>query len=150
METVLLDYQYVWSHNRTIFPPWGPSFQTVFLCTQTLHTVSEATRSFPAPHAAGKLLVCECMRNVELPLKFVEIFCIHGRCEFPLPVWHMNSWGLADGAFEWRFQMPHWWRGSLAQVLCQPSPRGLLCVFLNGIFDWCFQLTHSWPGKGIE
>lgn len=150
VETVLLDYQYVWSRDGTVFPPWAPSFQTVFLCTQTLPTASEATRSFPAPNAAGKFLVRECMWNVELSLKFVQVFRMCGRCDFICQTGRGNTWGLVDGAFEWRFRMPCWWRDSLAQVLCQPSPGGMLCVFLNGTFDWCFQLTHSWPGKGIE
>lgn len=87
--------------------------------------------------------------NVE-SFKFVQIFCMYGRCVFPLPGWHMKSPGLFDRALEWRFQMPGWCRDSVAQVLCQLSPRGVLCVFLNGIFDGCFQLTHFWPGKGIE
>lgn len=96
-------------------------------------------RSLPAPNAAGKFLVLACMWNVEPSLKFVRVFCVCGRCIFPLPVWHMRCGGLADRAFERGFRMPCWWRGSSAHVLCQPSPRG----FAVCVPKWHFWLMFS-------
>lgn len=61
-ESVLLHYQYVRSHNGTVFPPWGASFQTAFLCTYILSTASEATRSFP--NATGRFLAREWQRGI--------------------------------------------------------------------------------------
>lgn len=92
-------------------------------------------RSLPAPNAAGKLLILECMWNMEPLLKFVQIFCVCGRGGFPLPAWQMRCGGLADRAFEWGFRMLCWWRDSWAHVLCQPSPRG---------FAVCVPKWHFW------
>lgn len=140
----LLDYLYIWSHNGTIFAPCGSSPKLFFFMLK----LSLCFRNLPAPKAAGKFLVLECMWNVEPSWKFVWIFCVCVRCVLPLPVWHMRYGGLADRAFERGFRMPCWWGDSLAHILCQPSPRG----FAVCVPKWHFWLMLSAAslGKGIE
>lgn len=122
------------------FAPCGSSSKPFFFMLK----LSLCFRNLPAPNAAGKFLVLECMWNVEPSWKFVWIFCVCVRCVLPLPVWHVRCGGLADRAFERGFRMLCWWRDSLAHILCQPSPRG----FAVCVPKWHFWLMLSAASPG--